>query len=342
MEKIGDILKRAVPPHSQPNQNSSNPIVETNMSDINKRWSDFVMSNPGKTTTQAMLRSAGVIAIWLPDKVTIITTYPIHAEKLINCQPDLNNIVNEFMGKPFPVEVICDKDKVESLMPEEWKEAKKRREEQELLREKEREEEKKKRLNEERRHYIFLYNADGCKFDNYKVANVNKSAFELCKAWSNNGEDDNTVYHQFLTLAGECGRGKTRMAKTILSHRIMLSDTPSLNVMYQVPDLLNTLKRGYDDGTFEETLSKCKHAELLVLDDLGMQKNTEWVLEQMDSLIDYRYENCKDTVFTTNLTLDKMPQRLASRLSEGEMVVFQGEDYRKTIAKERLAKRKTK
>ena len=55
----------------------------------------------------------------------------------------------------------------------------------------------------------------------------------------------------------------------------------------------------------------------------------------MDQIINYRYANDLDTVFTSNVNPDKLPARIASRLSEGVEVLMNATDYRLLIAERR-------
>jgi len=88
-------------------------------------------------------------------------------------------------------------------------------------------------------------------------------------------------------------------------------------------------------------------ADVLVLDELGASKPTEWVRDTMTQIINTRYNNRRTTIFTSNyldepLTpgdeslIDRVGMRLRSRLHEMcKMVVIQGDDYRLKIRSNR-------
>ncbi len=147
--------------------------------------------------------------------------------------------------------------------------------------------------------------------------------------------------HHFLTFTGDCGRGKTHLAIGLGIWQI--TEWREAAIYWQVPELLSALRRGFEDDSapsYQQIMANCKSAELLILDDLGMQKNTDWAIEQLDSLIDYRYVNDDLlTVFTTNLKPSSLPPRIASRIREGEVVVLTGPDYRELKAKRRIENR---
>jgi len=152
--------------------------------------------------------------------------------------------------------------------------------------------------------------------------------------------------HHFITFAGEVGRGKTHLALGIGWH--WLDNNLGLVRYWQVQRLLDAqrdhiqieerLKR--DLGAIIPTSPKdwCEKCDLLILDDLGTEKLTEWAEVTIGSLIDFRYINDKLTVFTTNIGPEGLPPRVQSRLMEGVTVTIKGIDYRslKKQAPERI------
>jgi DNA replication protein DnaC len=88
-----------------------------------------------------------------------------------------------------------------------------------------------------------------------------------------------------------------------------------------VATLLDTLRAGYDDGSYTELLGITQSVELLVLDDLGAEKATEWAAEKLYQIINERYASRLPMVVTTNhnpLTPGgNVDERIVSRLTEG-------------------------
>jgi DNA replication protein DnaC len=156
------------------------------------------------------------------------------------------------------------------------------------------------------------------------------------------------VRHHFLTFGGETGRGKTHLALGIAWH--WLENDMGMVKYYQAETLLDDLRRGYNANdperlyTFDQLMRWLKTVDLLVLDDLGVEKPTEWTAAKLDSIIDHRYLNECKTVFTTNLGTSALAsrgeQRLASRLQEGVVEVLKCDDYRLIKGKVRQAKEK--
>lgn len=149
--------------------------------------------------------------------------------------------------------------------------------------------------------------------------------------------------HHFLTFVGEPGNGKTHLAIGIVWH--WLENKVGLVKYYQVETLLDDLRRGYNQSdperqfTFDQLLKWLKTVDLLVIDDLGVEKPTLWAQAKLDAIIDARYLNEAKTVFATNLGTSALAsrgeQRISSRLMEGVVEVLKCDDYRKIKAKVR-------
>jgi len=187
-------------------------------------------------------------------------------------------------------------------------------------------EEKASRLEGER---IKDSNAPLATRDKYKLSNLvvgegNKSAYnavvQLLKGKS----------HHFLTLVGGVGRGKTHLALGAL-WKVFGANIPAR--YWQCEALLDDLRDGYQDKGYRAVMDRVQKARFLVLDDMGTEKSTEWTGAKLDQIIDYRYENNLPTIVTTNFKLQQLAPRIASRLSEGVVVVLTCEDYRRIKGK---------
>ena len=139
--------------------------------------------------------------------------------------------------------------------------------------------------------------------------------------------------HHFLTIAGEPGRGKTHLALAIGWHH--LGQGRGTVRYWQVTEFLDAMRAEFSNpprdnygnvvsGVFEYA----KGCNLLIVDDLGVEKATDWAVDRLDTLINHRWLEGQLTVFTTNLTPDKLQPRVRSRIKEGVTVMVGGHDYR--------------
>ena len=144
-----------------------------------------------------------------------------------------------------------------------------------------------------------------------------------------------------LFLEGQPGVGKTHLAVAVLKRVIESSGARGL--FYDTRDLLRVIRSTYDPSTRAtelEVLRPVMRADLLVLDDLGAEKTSEWVEETMNLIVNTRYNERRLTLFTSNYPdipdetepnslLFRIGFRMRSRLHEMcEFTVMDAADYR--------------
>ncbi len=137
----------------------------------------------------------------------------------------------------------------------------------------------------------------------------------------------------WLLLEGGYGCGKTHLAAAIANFAVGIG-VPTLFIT--VPDLLDLLRFAYGDPeeSFENRFDQIRNANLLILDDFGTQNATPWAQEKLFQIINFRYINKLPLVITTNLPLDDIDERIASRLQDPELVSrvrIEAPDYRNPI-----------
>ena len=137
---------------------------------------------------------------------------------------------------------------------------------------------------------------------------------------------------QGLLFWGNVGTGKTFLAGCI-ANALMEKNIPVL--MTSFPKLLNALG-GLYSGEKNEYLKSLNQYRLLIIDDLGVERDTPYVLETVYLVIDERYKSGKPFIITTNLSLEKLRNpadlehgRIYDRIMERCVpVAFSGKNYR--------------
>jgi DNA replication protein DnaC len=134
-----------------------------------------------------------------------------------------------------------------------------------------------------------------------------------------------------LWLYGSAGTGKTHLAAAIV--HALVGSGRSMMFVY-VPTLLDDLRDSYRSGN-DSALEQSEPArvDLLVLDDLGVEKRTDWAAERLNTVVNYRNVHRKPTVVTSNHSPDGLAERLDGRLvsrlmDNGKAINLGDDDWR--------------
>jgi DNA replication protein DnaC len=169
-----------------------------------------------------------------------------------------------------------------------------------------------------------------------------QKALEYVRAWSHSDASTGWV------LYGKPGVGKTHLAVGAVAERIAYRverldpekpwDRPAAMhaCVVNVAKLLDDLRHGFKTGdrAFEDAFRHLRDAcPLLVLDDLGREKVTDWAGERIYVLFESRYSNMLTTIVTSNATPRALSEfgygAVVSRLAEmGDFIEVHGDDQR--------------
>lgn len=177
-------------------------------------------------------------------------------------------------------------------------------------------------------------------FDNFCVTKKNEAAFRLSQKYVNRF-DEMQIKNQGLLFYGSVGTGKTFMAACIanalLNKAIAVVMTSFVKILQNV--------QSFDDVTSEmKIMQALNRAKLLVLDDLGAERTTDYALEKVYNIVDSRYRAGKPMILTTNLSLAQMQAatdvryaRIYDRIFEVcYPVEFKGKSWRQKAAANRF------
>ncbi|HZU40195.1 MAG TPA: ATP-binding protein, partial [Solirubrobacteraceae bacterium] len=135
-----------------------------------------------------------------------------------------------------------------------------------------------------------------------------------------------------LWFFGAVGTGKTTLA--MLVARAALRAGRSVAI-YSLPRLLNEIRETHQsDRSHLELLDRLTAVDLLHIDDVGAERTTDWVLEELYSIVNARYEDQRSIVITTNIVdrdalCQQITERTVSRLTEMcDELMLAGEDHR--------------
>lgn len=133
-----------------------------------------------------------------------------------------------------------------------------------------------------------------------------------------------------LVVLGDVGVGKTHQVWGAWAR--IVADRPQTSlVAWRVSSLLAELRFAGFAGL--ETVRGAQNADLLLLDDLGVARASDWSFEQLNEILDERYQCRRPTIVTSNLSFaelaERVGQRFVSRLAESaRVVVLEGPDRR--------------
>jgi DNA replication protein DnaC len=117
-----------------------------------------------------------------------------------------------------------------------------------------------------------------------------------------------------LWIFGDTGTGKTTLA--MLVSKMALEAGHSVAI-YSLPKLIAHIRRTYDSepggDSYLAFFERLTSVDLLHIDDLGAEKRSDWVLEQLYALINERYEAQRSVLVTTNLPHEELEEQIGSR-----------------------------
>lgn len=144
-------------------------------------------------------------------------------------------------------------------------------------------------------------------FENYKITEQNNQVYKNVKKYVDKLLQNKTNNGLFIT--GTYGVGKTYLASCIANELIKNNIPVVFGTLIQ---LLGYIKETYRNTNISDTeyINLYSNVDLLIIDDLGKEKPTEWVLEKLFLIVNNRYNNYLPIVITTNYNRKELRERL--------------------------------
>ena len=188
------------------------------------------------------------------------------------------------------------------------------------------------------------------RYRNCAITNFNEltDSQRIAKAHARRFVHEWPAVDQGLLLVGPVGVGKTHLAVAVLAEII---DTMGVRgVFCDFTELLGALQASFSknaEESEEDILAVYREADLLVLDELGARRPTDWARDVLYGLLNTRYNRKRLTILTTNYgdtpekpggeTLElRVGTAVRSRLAEmTRLIVLNGPDYRREVKQRR-------
>ncbi len=172
----------------------------------------------------------------------------------------------------------------------------------------------------------------GVSFDRPPVTEITSGAVTMVRRYVRD-IDASLDAGRGLWLFGDVGTGKTTLAMLVSKEAIEAGRSVAI---YSLPRLLAEIRTTFDEDSersYVHLLDRLAEVDLLHLDDVGTEKTSAWVLEQLYAIINARYEDEKSVIITTNLDREQLGEqiheRTASRLEEMcDLIPLYGNDQR--------------
>lgn len=178
----------------------------------------------------------------------------------------------------------------------------------------------------------------GATFRNFKPTKYNARNLKLCQRYAEKF-DLMLEKNQGLLFWGDVGTGKSFVAACIANY---LLERKIPVIMTSFVKLLEVIQASREEEP--AILNRLGYAKLVIFDDLGAERGTDYALEKVYNIIDSRYRKSLPMILTTNLTIEEMKRDMDIRYSRIYDRIFEicypmqftGPSWRKTEASRRF------
>jgi DNA replication protein DnaC len=156
-------------------------------------------------------------------------------------------------------------------------------------------------------------------FDRPPVTDIEQHVVSATRRFADTIED-RLEAGRGLWFMGPVGTGKTTLAMLVSKAALKAGRSVAI---YSLPRLMNEIRETahHADRSHVDLLDRLTAVELLHIDDVGAERSTDWVLEELYSIVNARYEDQRSVMITTNILdrealCEQITERTVSRLTE--------------------------
>ncbi len=155
-------------------------------------------------------------------------------------------------------------------------------------------------------------------FDRPPVTEIDRPIVKAVRDFTDRVDEQLDKGHG-LWLMGPVGTGKTTLAMLVSQAALKAGRSVAI---YSLPRLLNEIRDTHRaERSHVDLLDRLTAVDLLHIDDVGAERTTDWVLEELYSIVNARYEDERSMVITTNILdrealCEQITERTVSRLTE--------------------------
>ena len=150
---------------------------------------------------------------------------------------------------------------------------------------------------------------EGTRFSTSVITKDNERPIKIAKRYVDKW-DEVLKSNQGLLLWGSVGTGKSHIAACIANELLDKGVSVMMTSCIRLTDMIL-----HSDEAEEDILRRMNMAKLLILDDFGTERGTEYSMERIYSIIDSRYRSCLPLIVTTNMSIDDMSEPKDTKLS---------------------------
>ena len=145
-------------------------------------------------------------------------------------------------------------------------------------------------------------------FENFYLNQNNQYAVQVARDYV--GKNKDNVQTNGLIITGKSGVGKTHLAAAIANRLI---ESEKIVLMGRLTTLLDMIKETFRDNSRSENelIELYSNVDMIIIDDLGMEKISSWALEKLYTIIQNRYENGLPIIITTRFNKQGLIERFS-------------------------------